>query len=127
MVSSTLHSHHILVVDDSEPNRMLLREILLPMGLNVTEACQGDEAVNLVAQDPPALIFMDIAMPVMDGLMATEKLRALGFCMPVVIVTAFQEEDFATRAKMAGASAYLSKPIEMNAIETTLRHFNLLT
>lgn len=126
MLSATSTGQQILVVDDSEPNRMLLREILVPLGLEVVEACRGDEAVSIVCLTPPALVFMDIAMPVMDGLTATRELRGLGYQMPVVIVTAFQEEDFAAPAREAGANAYLSKPLDMCTIETTLRHFGIL-
>jgi two-component system, cell cycle response regulator DivK len=112
----------ILVVDDYRDVRDLWICWLSQWGFQVDEAQNGLEAVQCATAAPPALILMDISMPVMDGWRATEILKASPQTahVPVVAVTALGSvEDYAARAAAAGCDALVSKPCELADL---LRH-----
>jgi two-component system, cell cycle response regulator DivK len=105
----------VLVVEDDEDSRFLMRLELEHLGYRVTEAADGGKAVELASRDQPDIILMDLTLPVMDGIAATQKIRAIDGlnAVPVIAVTAHQETDFREGAKAAGFDAYVTKPIEM--------------
>lgn len=109
---------NILVVDDNEPNRMLLREILEPLHFGIVEADNGRRAVELVGDCRPALVLMDISMPVMDGLEATRQIRLLpGFgTLPVIAISAFDRDEVELEAFDAGCSHFLTKPVDFSLL-----------
>lgn len=102
----------ILIADDYDDNRELLRLMLLPEGYRVREARDGRECVEQALAHPPDLLLVDLSMPILDGwgvltaLRNDERTRAL----PLVAVTAFASEEDRQRALAAGFDAYLSKP-----------------
>ena len=102
----------ILIADDYDDNRELLRLMLLPEGYRVREARDGRECVEQALARPPDLLLVDLSMPILDGwgvltaLRNDERTRAL----PLVAVTAFASEQDRQRALAAGFDAYLSKP-----------------
>lgn len=102
----------ILVVDDSEANRILLRKILEMVGFTVVEAANGREAVECFEQQSPRAVLMDIQMPVMNGLEATRRLRATehGRAVPIIAITGNAFEDDQQEGLAIGMSAYLCKP-----------------
>lgn len=114
----------VLVVDDYEDGRVLLRRMLEARGLRVTEAADGEEAVGVVRRQCPDLILMDLNMPRMDGLTAARKIRACKeLCegVPIVAVTAYDTYGMKEAAEEAGCDAYVAKPIDDDEFERTLR------
>lgn len=114
---------HLLMVDDNEINRLMGKELLAQVGFSVACAENGQEAVDRVKQGGVDIVLMDIEMPVMDGLVATEQIRALpGPCrqVPIIAMTAASptganKEDKA-RCLAAGMSDYLTKPLDMDRV-----------
>ncbi len=117
----------ILVADDESIILMDLREMLTSLGyLVVGEASDGRSAVNMARELGPDLVIMDIKMPDMDGIEAAKILTAEKIA-PVLLLTAYSQQDLVERAKEAGVVGYLVKPFrESNlapAIEITLARF----
>lgn len=107
-------SYRILVVDDQPENRQLLVKLLAQLGLEVQEAKNGEEAVALWQQWQPHLIWMDIAMPVMDGYEATQQIRsnAEGQTPVIIALTAHASRSDRTLALSAGCNDFVSKPFQ---------------
>lgn len=101
----------ILLADDEAILRLDLREMLTEAGHEVVgEAVNGEEAVKLARQLQPEFIIMDVKMPVMDGLTAA-KIIAEENIAPVLLLTAYSQQDIVEKASEAGVIAYLVKPI----------------
>lgn len=120
----------ILVVEDNEVNRILLRTILERRGHKVTLATTGEEAVRIAARARPDLIVMDVQMPGTDGLSATREIRRLeatsGRRTPVLALTANAQKGFRDECLEAGMDEYLAKPASpARAIETVERLLGL--
>lgn len=117
-------SARILVVDDNAPNRRLLVEYLSPYGFKLIEAGDGAQALAQVREHQPALILMDIAMPVLDGLEVTRRLKAdvATAGIPVIAVTASVTPAQETEVR-ALCDAYLQKPVSQPALIAALRRF----
>lgn len=103
---------HLLVVDDDERHRALMSDVLEQAGYRVSEAANGREALELLEEELPSAVLLDLRMPVMSGwglLDALRKLpRAAG--LPVVIISAY---GFEWEAELVGASGYISKPVDL--------------
>ncbi len=113
----------LVVADDHPVNRKFLAILLRRMGHQVRLATNGAEAVALVANRVPDLVFMDLHMPVQDGLQATRTLRAGPAAMarvPVVALTADAYADTRQRVLAAGMNNFLSKPVQPDDIEALL-------
>ena len=106
----------ILVVDDAADNVAMISLALQQQGYQVVTASNGEDAITVAAQTHPNLILMDINLPALDGLGATRRIRDNeGMSeVPVVVVTAFGTEGFQRAAYDAGASGYLTKPIDLD-------------
>ena len=106
----------ILVVDDAADNLAMISLALQQQGYQVVTAANGEDAVTVATQTQPNLILMDINLPALDGLAATRRIReSEGMSeVPVVVVTAFGTEGFQRAAYDAGASGYLTKPIDLD-------------
>ena len=87
------------------------------------EAENGEKAIEVAKREEPDIILMDLSLPVLDGIAATQKIRATeGFNgVPVIAVTAHQEMDFREGAKAAGFAAYVTKPIDMNWLSELIK------
>ena len=122
----------ILIAEDEAIIRLDLKEMLEEEGLDVVgEAADGEGAMRLAREMKPDLVILDIKMPGMDGLAASEKIVEEGLAA-VLILTAFSQKDLVKRAADAGAMGYLVKPFQksdlMPAIEIALaRHAELDT
>jgi len=116
MIEKDSRDRTILVVEDAEDARYLMRLELERLGYLVIEAEDGKKAVEMALHDRPDIILMDLSLPIMDGFAAAEKIRATGRLegVPIIAVTAHQETDFRAGAKAAGFDAYVTKPIDIN-------------
>jgi len=105
----------VLIVEDSEDARYFMRLELEQLGYRVVEAENGQVAVEAARSENPDIILMDLSLPIMDGIEATEKIRAHDGLktVPVIAVTAHQETALRADAKAAGFNAYVTKPIDM--------------
>jgi PAS domain S-box-containing protein len=106
----------ILVVDDGQENRELVRLVLEEVGLIVDEAANGQIAIDMARQTNYHLIFMDMQMPVLDGYEATIQLRGLGHVQPIIALTAHAMSGFETKVMSVGCTGYLTKPIEIDKL-----------
>jgi CheY-like chemotaxis protein/HPt (histidine-containing phosphotransfer) domain-containing protein len=113
-------SAKVLVVDDGEANRDLVRLVLEEAGLAVVEAQNGQIGVDKALQESFDVILMDMQMPVMDGYTATRTLRQRGQRMPIVALTAHAMKGFEREIMEAGCSHYLTKPVDIDALLRTL-------
>ena len=106
-----------MVVEDTEDNRFMMRRLLEMTGYRVVEARNGEEAVEVAREETPALILMDLSLPVIDGLAATRLIRQLtGFEeTPIVAVSAHDTSDFKAEALDAGCNSYITKPIDIRS------------
>jgi len=116
-----------LVVDDSRAMRMILSKILSGLGIGVSEAQNGDEALHALA-DKPDLVLVDWNMPVMSGLDFVLAARGSDYSYPgrIMLVTAETEVDHVVRALEAGADEYLMKPFDTEAVVEKLRLLDLV-
>ncbi|WP_109830271.1 PAS domain S-box protein [Reichenbachiella versicolor] len=123
----TIGSPNILVVDDNKVNRTVSSQILMKSGCNVDLAESGKQALEAVKQKKYHLIFMDIQMPEMDGIEATNKIKALNLkdSPPIVAMTAYSMEDDEERFLKAGLDDYVPKPIKAQTIINKVKdHIN---
>jgi two-component system, cell cycle response regulator DivK len=109
----------VLLVEDTEDNRFMMRRLLEMTGYSVVEARNGEEAVQTAQEEMPALILMDLSLPVIDGLAATRLIRKLpGFDQtPIIAVSAHDTADFQLEAMDAGCDSYITKPIDFTELE----------
>ena len=108
---------HVLLVDDSEDNQILMRQILLKAGCErVDIACDGFQAVRMASAANYDIILMDIQMPEMDGMAATRILRQQGYSRPIVALTAHGMIEERRRCLAGGFDEHLCKPVDVKAM-----------
>jgi len=120
--------YRLLIVEDQPENRLLLRRLLEPLGFELREAANGQEAVALFEQWHPDLIWMDIRMPVMDGLEAARRIRATqaGADTKIIALTAHALEEEREPIMAAGCDDLVRKPIrEQELFGALARHLRL--
>ena len=115
------YKHSILVVDDNEINQIVAKSLLDNMGVNVTLASSGKEAIALLTQHNYDLILMDLQMPEMSGADAAKALRQKEVIAPIIAFTASVMPDEINNAFSSGMNDYLTKPVDHNALTTVLR------
>ena len=103
----------ILLVEDNEMNRDMLSRRLERKGYAIAMATDGQQAVDMVAADPPALILMDMSLPVLDGWEATRRIRATNQTVPIIALTAHAMSGDEQKARDAGCNDYDTKPVEL--------------
>ena len=115
-------SFTVLLVEDTEDNRYMMRRLLEMTGYRVVEAMNGEEAVKLAESETPQLILMDLSLPVIDGLAATRLIRKLPKLesIPIIAVSAHDTSDFQSEAIKAGCNSYVTKPIDFSELETLI-------
>lgn len=113
----------ILVVDDFDDTRLLLRTWLQKKGFRVIEAENGNLAVAAAESSRPDLIIMDVEMPELDGLAATRKIRQLSHFqdLPIVAVSAYGADQYRDHAVAAGCDEYVSTPFDPEELERLIR------
>lgn len=109
-------SGRVLIADDNPINALIARRALESAGFTITVAATGSEALEAAVNMKPDLVLMDLRMPVMDGFEAMRRLRATGFDMPVIAVSAEINPDIERRAREAGANGVASKPLDADGL-----------
>jgi Response regulators consisting of a CheY-like receiver domain and a winged-helix DNA-binding domain len=114
----------ILIVEDYEDTRFLMRFLLESYGYQVIEAADGVEAVDRFKQQQPDLILMDISLPVVDGLTATKTIREFDGAekIPIIAVTAFGN-SFYHKAIEAGCDDLIGKPLDFDKLKPVLNKY----
>ena len=115
----------ILVVEDQEDNRQILRDLLANAGYEMIEAEDGSKAIELAASHRPDLILMDIQLPLVDGYEATRRLKADPSLMniPIIVVTSYALSGDEEKARQAGCDAYVAKPYSPRALLAKIREY----
>jgi two-component system cell cycle response regulator DivK len=118
-------TEHILVVEDQEDNRQILRDLLTNAGYEMAEAVNGESALAEVAKQRPDLIFMDIQLPVMDGYEATRRIRINPDLksVPIIAVTSYALVGDEGKALAAGCDAYVTKPFSPRQLLAKIREY----
>jgi len=118
-------SKKILVVEDTEDNRQILRDLLGMAGYDMVEAHDGAEGVAKATEHKPDLILMDIQMPVMDGYEATRRIKANPELkgIPIIVVTSYALSGDEAKTKAAGCNAYVAKPFSPRQLLAKVREF----
>ncbi len=121
----------ILVVDDEESHRIMLRAVLQDGGYEVAEAADGPEAIRAVEQEIFDLVLLDIRMATLDGIETLTEIRKISPFVPVLIMTAYASVKTAVEALKAGAFEYLTKPLDIEElkilVEKALELYHLRT
>jgi two-component system cell cycle response regulator DivK len=115
----------ILVVEDHEDNRRILRDLLASAGYATLEAEDGAAGVAAATAEKPDLILMDIQLPVMDGYEATRRIKAdpALHAIPVIVITSYALSGDEAKARAAGCDAYVTKPYSPRQLLATIREY----
>jgi two-component system, cell cycle response regulator DivK len=115
----------ILVVEDQEDSRQIMRDLLMTTDYEVTEAENGEEALAAVAKERPDLILMDIQLPIMDGYEATRRIKADPSLssIPIIAVTSFALSGYEEEARAAGCDDFVPKPYSPRQLLAKIRGF----
>ena len=115
----------ILVVEDQDDNRRILRDLLGSAGFDLIEAESGEEALAAVNARRPDLILMDIQLPVMDGYEAARRIRSnpVLAAIPIIAVTSYALAGDEAKALAAGCNAYVTKPFSPRALLAKVREY----
>ena len=114
-------SQHVLVVDDDADIRSIVQQILHSEGYHVSTASNGQEALDHITQEQPALVLLDIQMPVLSGRDVVDRLRHDGIAVPVVVMTAAQRSSrIARELQTAG---HLGKPFDLDELLDVVSRF----
>ncbi len=118
-------SKRILVVEDQEDNRQILRDLLTSAGFEVIEAVDGETGLAAAAVHRPDLILMDIQLPGLDGYEATRRLKAdaVLHTIPIIVVTSYALDGDPDKARAAGCDAYISKPYSPRQLLAKVREY----
>ena len=106
----------LLLVEDNEMNRDMLSRRLARKGYAVVCAVDGGQAVQMVASERPALILMDMSLPVLDGWEASRQIKDTHPCLPIIALTAHAMEGDERKAREAGCDDYDTKPVELERL-----------
>jgi two-component system cell cycle response regulator DivK len=115
----------VLVVEDTEDNRQIIRDLLTSAGYEMIEAVNGEQGVAMAAEHCPDLILMDIQLPVLDGYEATRRIKANPALrhIPIIAVTSYALSGDEEKTREAGCDAYVAKPFSPRLLLAKLRGF----
>jgi two-component system, cell cycle response regulator DivK len=118
-------SKRILIVEDQEDNRTILRDLLSNVGYELIEAADGVEGVAMAEREQPDLILMDIQLPVVDGYQATQRIKSNPNlrAIPVIAVTSYALSGDEEKARAAGCDGYVTKPFSPRELLARVREF----
>ena len=122
-------SQRILVVEDHEDNRQILRDLLATAGYEMVEAHDGEQALVQVAASLPHLILMDIQLPGIDGYEVTRRIKAdpALAAIPIIAVTSYALTGDDAKARAAGCDDYVAKPFSPRQLLQKIREYVSLT
>ena len=115
----------IMIVEDYDDTRLLLRQVLETRGYRVLEAINGQQAVDIAVREHPDLILMDLDLPILDGIAATQRIRQHADLtkVPIVAVTAYPMSYTHVKAFAKGCDEYMPKPIDLNELTELLTRY----
>ena len=115
----------ILVVEDQEDNRQILRDLLTNAGFEMIEAENGEEAVAFAQARRPDLILMDIQLPILDGYEATRRIKANPDLksIPIIVVTSYALGGDEEKARLAGCDDYVAKPFSPRQLLAKIKEY----
>ncbi|HKT17966.1 MAG TPA: response regulator [Stellaceae bacterium] len=115
----------VLVVEDHEDNRQILRDLLGSAGYEMIEAGNGQEAIERAIELRPDLILMDIQLPILDGYEATRRIKADASlqAIPLIVVTSYALSGDEEKARLAGCDDYVSKPFSPRDLLAKIRRY----
>lgn len=114
----------IMVVEDYDDTRLLLKKGLEGLGYSVLEASNGQEAVDIAAREHLDLILMDLDLPILDGIVATQRIRQQSTLrVPIVAVTAYPMSYTRVKAFSEGCDEYMAKPIDMTELARLVNRY----
>jgi len=118
-------SKRILVVEDHEENRRIMRDLLTSAGYEMIEAVTGEEGIALAERERPDLILMDIQLPGLDGLETTRRIKANPAlrAIPIIAVTSYALSGDDVKAREAGCNDYVTKPFSPRALLAKVREY----
>lgn len=113
----------VLVVEDFDESRFVMKLSLELRGYRVLEAINGQEAVDIARREPLDLILMDLSLPVLDGFAATRRIRdeARSRDVPIIAVTAHATAEYRVKALAAGCNEFVTKPIDFEKLENLMQ------
>jgi two-component system cell cycle response regulator DivK len=113
----------ILVVEDHEENRRIMRDLLTSAGFEMIEAHTGEDGVRLAGAERPDLVLMDIQLPGLDGYEATRRIKANPAlrAIPIIVVTSYALSGDEGKARAAGCDDYVAKPFSPRALLAKVR------
>ena len=118
-------SKRILVIEDQEDNRRIVRDLLTSAGYEIIEAVTGEDGVRFAETQRPDLILMDIQLPGFDGYEATRRIKATPALrqIPIIVVTSYALSGDDVKAFEAGCDAYFAKPYDPIALLAKIREY----
>ena len=118
-------SKRILIVEDQEDNRTILRDVLSTVGYELIEALNGEDGVKLAQSERPDLILMDIQLPEMDGYEATQQIKSIAELktIPIIAVTSYALSGDEAKARAAGCDGYIAKPFSPRELLAKVRKY----
>ena len=111
----------VLVIDDQVGIRALLSEVFTVLGFAVIEAGNGNEGLDVMEKCKPDIILLDMKMPGLSGIETLRLIRARNHHIPIILVTAYQENDIMSEAELLGVSARLVKPFDIEELQRIVR------
>ena len=118
-------NNRILVVEDTDDNRRIMRDLLTGAGYDLVEAIDGPAGWAMATSHRPDLILMDIQLPIMDGYEVTRRIKADPALrhIPVIAVTSYALSGDETKSREAGCDAYIAKPFSPRRLLALVREF----
>jgi two-component system cell cycle response regulator DivK len=115
----------ILIIEDQEDNRTIMRDLLTRAGFELIEAVNGEEGVKLAQSERPDLILMDIQLPIIDGYEATRRIKAIVELksIPIIAVTSYALSGDEAKTRAAGCDGYVAKPFSPRQLLAKVREF----
>ena len=124
-MANEVSTRTIMVVEDYDDTRLLLKAGLEGLGYSVLEASNGQEAVDIAGREHLDLILMDLDLPILDGIVATQRIRQQGekHHVPIVAVTAYPMSYTRVKAFAEGCDEYMAKPIDMSELARLVNRY----